>query len=218
MSVHTLTWAGFVDQATESKAIAEGLGRRNVVLLHKLVECYQYQLMRYLLYLTGRRELAEDLFQETWLRVLERGAQFDGRSRFEPWLFSIARNLAMDHFRKRKTVSLDAPIGETVYQSSVTSAHKQPLVATLTDEDSPSPFELAARGEDAARLARALVLLAPIYREVLVLRFQEQLSLPEVARVIGAPVSTVSSRLRRGLEALRTYLDASPMREGDNVR
>lgn len=121
-------------------------------------------------------------------------------------------------FVKMKMVSLDAPIGETVYQSSVTSAHEQPFVATLTDEDTPSPFELAARGEDAVRLARALVLLAPIYREVLVLRFQEQLSLQEVARVIGAPVPTVSSRLRRGLETLRTHLDGSPMKGGDNVR
>ncbi len=217
MSAHTLAWAGFVDEPTEARTIAEGLGRRDVALLHKLVECYQYRLTRYLLYLTGRRELAEDLFQETWLRVLERGSQFDGRSRFEPWLFSIARNLTTDHFRKKKMVSLEAPIGESVDQNSVTGG-EQSLAATLRDEDAPSPFELAARGEDAARMAQALVLLAPIYREVLVLRFQEQLSLQEVSRVTGAPVATVSSRLRRGLEALRSHLEADMLSGGNDVR
>lgn len=216
MSAHTLTWAGFVDQATESRTISEGLGRRDVALLHKLVECYQYRLTRYLLYLTGRRELAEDLFQETWLRVLERGSQFDGHSRFEPWLFSIARNLALDYFRKKKMVSLDASVGESADQNS--GAHEPSLAATLADEGSPSPFELAARGEDAKRLAHALVLLAPIYREVLVLRFQEQLSLQEVARVVGAPVPTISSRLRRGLETLRAHLEARSLPGGTDVR
>jgi RNA polymerase sigma-70 factor (ECF subfamily) len=173
--------------------------------------------MRYLVYLTGRRELAEDLFQETWLRVLERGTQFDGRSRFEPWLFSVARNLAIDHFRRKKWISLDAPIGEGVDQNPATGAREQSLAATIADEESPSPFELAARGEDALRLAHALVLLAPIYREVLVLRFQEQLSLQEVACVTGAPVPTVSSRLRRGLEALRTHLETSSFSGGADV-
>jgi len=218
MSAHTLAWAGFVDRATESRTISEGLRRRDVALLHKLVECYQYRLTRYLLYLTGRQELAEDLFQETWLRVLERGSQFDGRSRFESWLFSIARNLTMDHFRKKKMISLDAPVGESAAHGSAAGAHEPSFAATLADEDSPSPFELAARGEDAARLAQALVLLAPIYREVLVLRFQEQLSLQEVSRVTGAPVPTVSSRLRRGLEALRIHLEAGPLSGGADVR
>ena len=211
MSAHTLAWAGFVDEASESRTISEGLRRRDVALLHKLVECYQYRLTRYLIYLTGRREMAEDLFQETWLRVLERGAQFDGRSRFEPWLFTIARNLAMDHFRKRKMVSLDTPMGESADHNLAGGSREASLAATLADEDSPSPFELAARGEDADRVAKALVNLAPIFREVLVLRFQEQLSLQEVARVTGAPVPTVSSRLRRGLEALRAHLEAGPL-------
>ena len=206
MSAHTLAWAGFVEEASESRTISEGLRRRDVALLHKLVECYQYRLTRYLLYLTGRRELAEDLFQETWLRVLERGAQFDGRSRFEPWLFSIARNLAMDHFRKKKMVSLDAPLGESADQNSVTGPLEPSLAAMLRDEDSPSPFELAARGEDAARLAKALVNLAPIFREVLVLRFQEQLKLEEIAKLVGIPLATVKTRLYRGVMALRPAL------------
>jgi len=217
MLAATLTWAGFVDQASEARTISEGLRRRDVAILHKLVECYQYRLTRYLLYLTGRQELAEDLFQETWLRVLERGSQFDGRSRFEPWLFSIARNLTMDHFRRKKMISLDSPAGAHQENNSSSGAQQEPLGANLADRNRPSPFELAARGEDAARLAQAMIVLAPIYREVLVLRFQEQLSLQEVARVMGAPVPTVSSRLRRGLEALRAHLEVATSEGGTDV-
>ncbi|HZR29738.1 MAG TPA: sigma-70 family RNA polymerase sigma factor, partial [Terriglobales bacterium] len=100
-------------------------------------------------------------------------------------------------------VSLDAPMES----GNATGTNEESFTAKLADHSSPSPFELAARSEDAARLAQALLLLAPIYREVLVLRFQEQLSLQEVGRVIGAPVATVSSRLRRGLAALRSHLE-----------
>ena len=192
-----------MNPATEAKEIAEGLRRRDIATIHKLVERYQYRLTRYLLYLTGRQDLAEDLFQETWLRVLERGAQFDESSRFEPWLFTIARNLTIDYFRRKKMVSLDAPMES----DGATGTNEESLATKLADHGSASPFELAARSEDAARLAQTLLLLAPIYREVLVLRFQEQLSLQEVGRVIGAPVATVSSRLRRGLAALRSHLE-----------
>src|SRR5712692_10325231 len=75
--------------ADDTKSLALGLKRRNPELLDALIEQYQYRLFRYLLYITGNRERAEDFFQETWIRVLERGHQYDGRSKFEAWLFSI---------------------------------------------------------------------------------------------------------------------------------
>src|SRR5437667_5947060 len=86
---------------TEAERIARGLRRRNLALIDELVERYQYRLVRYLIYLTARRECVEDWAQETWLRVLHRAGQYDGQSRFETWLFSIARNLAIDDLRRR---------------------------------------------------------------------------------------------------------------------
>ncbi len=77
---------------TEAAKIARGLRERDMQLLADLVERCQHRLVRYLLYLTGRREYAEDLAQETWIRVLQRGSQYNGRQRFDPWLFAIARN------------------------------------------------------------------------------------------------------------------------------
>ena len=86
---------------TENAAIAHGLNRQNPELLDQLIELYQHRLLRYLLFLTGKREVAEDLFQETWMRVLLRGAQYNGKARFDTWLFTIARNLVIDLSRKR---------------------------------------------------------------------------------------------------------------------
>jgi RNA polymerase sigma-70 factor (ECF subfamily) len=180
-----------MDAETEdTERIAQGLRRRGgaeVALLHRLVERYQDRLVRYLVHLLGRREPVEDLVQETWLRVLERGRQYDGRLRFEPWLFAIARNLALDLLRKKPVLDLDAS-GEPA----------SPL---------PSPFEATAKTEEAARLARSLAALEPLAREALLLRFQEEMSLLEIAHIVQAPVSTVSSRIYRGLAALRTQLE-----------
>src|SRR3984893_13678158 len=92
--------------ADDSKSLAVGLKRRDPELLEILIEQYQYRLFRYLLYITGSRERAEDFFQDTWIRVLERGHQYDGRSKFEAWLFSIARHLVIDWQRQKKAQSL----------------------------------------------------------------------------------------------------------------
>src|SRR6202048_4227379 len=92
---------------SENAAIAHGLKRQNPELLDELIELYQHRLLRYLLFLTGKREVAEDLFQETWMRVLLRGAQYNGKARFDTWLFTIARNLVIDLSRKRTMASLD---------------------------------------------------------------------------------------------------------------
>jgi RNA polymerase sigma-70 factor (ECF subfamily) len=180
---------------SETAKIARGLRERDRELLADLVERFQHRLVRYLLYLTGRRDYAEDLAQETWVRVLQRGSQYNGRQRFDPWLFAIARNLALDYLRKKQntvpTVSLPEERDET----------------PLLPSSGPSPFEAAARSQDAIRLAGQLQILSPLYREALLLRFQEDLSLAEIAQVLGAPITTVTSRIYRGLAALRSAFE-----------
>lgn len=184
---------------TETAKIARGLRERDMELLADLVERCQHRLVRYLLYLTGRREYAEDLAQETWIRVLQRGSQYNGRQRFDPWLFAIARNLAIDYLRKKR---------KAVQTASLPDDRDEIL---LVSSSGPSPFEAAARSEDAIRLAGQLQILSPLYREALLLRFQEDLSLAEIAQVLGAPVTTVTSRIYRGLAALRSAFE-----EGDS--
>ncbi len=177
---------------SDTQGIARGLRQGDVVFLATLVEQYQYRLVRYLVSLSGRRDGVDDLVQETWLRVLERGGSYDGRSRFEPWFFRVARNIALDSLRKRPMLSLDSEEEEGRPAPSC---------------GAPSPYALAARTQDAERLAHSLQALDPVYREVLVLRFQEELSLQEISTIVGAPVSTVASRIYRGLATLRPQFE-----------
>lgn len=176
----------------EAKTIARGLQRRDPDLLDRLIEQYQYRLFRYLLYITGDKARAEDFFQETWIRVLERGHQYDGKSKFEAWLFAIARHLVIDWQRAKKVQSLDA-----------LSDPEQEQPFQVADENRPSPFDQLLEHEREKDMQASLEKIPAIYREVLVLRFREELQIEEMAGVLSIPVSTVKSRLYRGLDALR---------------
>src|SRR6266853_1723123 len=179
----------------EAKTIALGLQKRDPDLLDRLIEQYQYRLFRYLVYVTGNKERAEDFFQETWIRVLESGHQYDGKSKFEAWLFAIARHLVIDWQRSKKAQSLD---------TLTDPEQDHPL--QLVNESEPSPLHQVLSHETEENVQSSLQKIPAIYREVLVLRFQEELQIEEIAGVLSVPLSTVKSRLYRGLEALRGAL------------
>ena len=180
--------------ADEAKALAKGLRRRDPELLDRLIEQYQYRLFRYLVYIAGNHERAQDFFQETWIRVLERGHQYDGKWKFETWLFSIARHLVIDWQRSKKAQSLDA------------LTHPDDGAPMEFAIDDPSPLHSVLSRESDATVQASLGRLPAAYREVLLLRFQEEMGLAEIASVLGAPISTVKSRLYRALEDLRELL------------
>lgn len=178
--------------ADDNKALAKGLQRRDPELLDQLIEQYQFRLFRYLVHLTASRERAEDFFQETWIRVLERGHQYNAKHKFEAWLFTIARNLVIDWQRSKKMQSLDALLDP---------GEGAPLQLPATKE--PSPLHQVLSAEEKSGVHASLERVPAIYREVLLLRFQEEMQLEEIAGVLAAPISTVKSRLYRGLEALK---------------
>jgi len=183
-----------IEMESEARAIARGLRRRDPQLLGRLIEQYQHRLLRYLVYLAGTRELAEDLFQETWIRVVERGHQYDGRHEFITWLYAVARNLTIDYLRKQRPVSLDG-LMEDEGNAPAEPADTRPLA-----------WEVVAQHEQAERISTALLGIPVDYRETVLLRFQEGLALEEIATVTGAPVGTVKSRLYRGLNLLMSRL------------
>ncbi len=180
----------------ENMAVAQGLKRHDAELLDRLIVQYQHRLLRYLLFLTGDREMADDLFQETWMRVLTRGSQYNGAARFDTWLFTVARNMLIDLRRKRTMVSLE----------SLCAGEGEDYAFEIPSGE-PNPFDRFRGQEEARRIAAALMLVDPLHREVLVLRFHEDLSLEEIATVTRSPLSTVKSRLYRGMAALKPHLE-----------
>jgi len=179
----------------DNTRLAARLRERDPDVLDELIERFQHRLFRYLLSLTGDKSKAEDLFQETWLRVLERGHQYRPRWRFEVWLFSIARNLVIDMSRLKKGASLDQMM-DTESGLGFDPAARQ-----------PSPLDETLAEEETKRMTQFLQQIPAAFREVLTLRFQEELPLEDVASVIGAPLSTVKSRLYRALEKLREVIE-----------
>ena len=162
--------------------------------LAALIEQYQGRLYRYLVRLLREPATAEDLFQQTWLRVAERIKSYDPERSFENWLFTIARNLAFDHLRRYQPESLDEPLPSG-----------EPRLEMMAAEG-PGAAESVIAHERSTQLAAALELLPVAYREVLSLRFEEELKLGEIADLLQIPLSTVKSRLHRALEDLRELL------------
>jgi RNA polymerase sigma-70 factor, ECF subfamily len=161
-----------------------------------LLERYQHRLYRYLLRIVREPATAEDLFQQTWIRVTENARRFDERRGIEPWLFSIARNLAIDYLRRVRPESLDEELPSgTARVDMLADAH-------------PGVVETLMRQQRSSRLADAIGELTPMYREVITLRFEEEMKLEEISELLGVPLSTAKTRLRRALEALRELLAA----------
>jgi RNA polymerase sigma-70 factor, ECF subfamily len=190
-----MLWEGRVGLDSEVARLRRG----DLDALSVLIARYQNRLYRYLLRLVRHQAEAEDLFQETWLRVATKIGSFDANRNFDAWLFTVARNLAFDHLRRLRPESLDEP--------APGSASGESVAARLASSE-PPPIEGLLGRERYARLQEAMETLPTVYREVLTLRFEEEMKIEEIARVLGAPLSTVKSRLRRSLEQMRNQLEA----------
>lgn len=163
--------------------------------LAALIARYEHRLYRYLLRLVHDPATAQDLFQQTWLRVMQGIRSFRPEQDFEPWLFSIAHNVAIDHLRRKQPESLDELLPSGTPRSEGLLAGGRSILDRVLD------FERARA------LASVVATLPAIHREVLTLRFEEDMKLEQIAEVCGVPLPTVKSRLRRALEALRVRLE-----------
>jgi len=194
MGAAAITWEGRVGVESEVARLRRG----DLDALSGLIARYQNRLYRYLLRMVRQPAEAEDLFQQTWLRLAERIRHYDSNRSFEAWLFTLARNLAIDHLRRIRPESLDEPVSG--------DAQGETAAARLAS-NAPPVIEGIFEQERSGRLAGALETLPVVYREVLTLRFEEEMKLEEIAQVLGAPLSTVKSRLRRSLDQLRDCLE-----------
>jgi RNA polymerase sigma-70 factor (ECF subfamily) len=175
------------------------LRRGDLNALSELIARYQNRLYRYLLRIVRQPAEADDLFQQTWLRVVEKIRSFDASRNFDAWLFALARNLAIDHLRRIRPQSLDEPLAN--------SSHRETVADRIPSEDR-TPLDHALAAERRIEISEAMADLPMSYREVLTLRFEDGMKIEEIAQVTAVPVSTVKARLRRSLERLRYALEA----------
>ena len=180
-----------------ARTVLDGEGVREYEISLAFVRRFQRQVFGVALAVVGDPAAAEDVAQQTFERAWKRASTFDpSRGTVRAWLTRIAHNLAIDHLRKARPDSLD--------ETLPSGRSRGDEVA----EDHPGALEKVLEWERAAAVAEALGELPAIHREVLTLRFEEDLKLDEIAQIAGTPLSTVKSRLRRALEGLRTRLES----------
>lgn len=168
-------------------------------LFATLLDRWGPRLLGYIRRMVRSEEAAEDLLQETFVRVHIHLAAYDPARPFKPWIYRIASNLCLDHLRRRRpVVSLDHGYGD----GGSTAA--TPLRETLR-ERGPAPDEALQQQELLALLRREVAALPSKQREVFVLFHFSGLSQQEIAASLGIPVGTVKSRLFHGYE--RVYLN-----------
>ncbi len=187
-----------LDEAEVIKKVLAG----DRVLFGRLVERYQDRVYSLAMHVLRDPHLAEDVAQEAFLRAFQRLDQFRGESGFSTWLYRIAVNTCWEYLRKSsRVVPRDAPDGEE--DGAV-------LVGGL-----PSVEERAVEAEQKALLWRAVERLPDDYRVAVVLRYVDDLSYQEMARILRVPVATVGSRLHRARMMLAQMLAGIGLGETD---
>lgn len=167
-----------------------------------LVDAYWQRLFGYALRATNNAELAQDLVQETFLRIVQRLGKYDDQGKFEAWLFRILVNLVRDHGRSLSR----HPMQSTVIESDGERIE-------LTDELAgkvPAPFDPLYHREDIDALQLALRKLPEGDRQILMLRHFADMPFKDIARTLNCPIGTVLARAHRALGKLRGLMEVSP--------
>jgi len=165
----------------------------------ELVELYKDKIYHLGYRMLNQKQEAEDIVQETFLRVYMNLERYDENQKFSTWIYRIATNLCIDRLRKRKpSYSIDAEVtdGET------TDWH-----ALLASKDA-GPDEELILSETQTNIREAIQTLPEKYKAVVVLRYLHDMSLQEIADVLNMPVTTIKTRVHRGREFLRKKLES----------
>lgn len=179
---------------------AEGVHEAFEVLLKR----HERGVYNFILRSTRAPDLAEDLTQEVFLRVIRSAPKYKKSARFTTWLYTIARNICIDRARRasrRKEVSLNRNIGGDNDEGSKT------FLDALPDDDAEAGSISMIREQFRDRLKVALEALPEEQREVFLLREVSGLKFREIADIVGVPENTIKSRMRYALETLRGHME-----------
>ena len=169
--------------------------------LARLYERHRRRLFGYLVRLIRDRELAEDVFQEAWIKVMERISSYrPGPAGFRAWLYRVASNAAIDRLRRearRRGPELDA---------SITGDSSDESVLDRIASDAPGPDRLGESALLGRRLAIALDRLPDTQRAAVLLRHQQGLTYAELAKALAVPEGTGKVLVHRAVRSLKTEL------------
>lgn len=172
-----------------------------------LVQRHRRQVYNFIYKMVGRAEPAEDIFQETFLRVLRNAGTYTPRAKFTTWCLQIARNLTLDHYKRenlRQHASIDASTGDS---------DENTFAALLRGTD-PESHEVLQSRELIDEVRIAITHLPENQREALVLRVHQDMPYAEIADILGSPEGTVKYWVHEAIAALSRYLQKKGLVEG----
>lgn len=180
-----------MERETEVRLL-EGLGRGEERAFDDIYDEYRPRIFTFVLGMVGRREVAEELCQEVWLRLAARAAWLRKDTRLAPWLFTVSRNLCLSYWRTRRFEGVGCSAPE--------------LLESLP-EASPSPERRAESEQMAERLKQGLACLPARYREALLLVGVEEMAPAEAATICGVKPEAMRKRLERARGMLAAVID-----------
>lgn len=172
-----------------------------------LVQRHRRQVYNFIYKMVGKAEPAEDIFQETFLRVLKNAGSYTPRAKFTTWCLQIARNLTLDHYKRenlRQHASIDASSGNDEEQS----------FAALLKGTDPESHEILQSRELIDEVRVAITHLPENQREALVLRVHQDMPYAEIAEILGSPEGTVKYWVHEAIAALSKYLQKKGLVDG----
>lgn len=173
------------------EALAADMARGDTAALRALYDRYEAPAFRFLLRMTGDREAAKDLVQETFTRAWTMARLFDpARGRFKSWLFTMALNLTRNERSKKR----------------YSTVHLGPEAIEGMASHGEAPDAALLRAETSRRVSEAMAKLPPLLREVVVMKVHQQLKFTEIAEITRTPEGTLKARFHRAVEELRRHL------------
>ena len=186
---------------TTDKSLIDAHRQGDKTAFEELLRRHGDSVLGYLMRMSGNREQAEDLFQETFKRVHEKAHTFRGTG-FKSWLFTIATRVAIDGLRRRRRLS----VVSLNQKLDCANGSGQESGAVVVADNSCEPSQEAIRAEQTQQVRQAVESLPAKQRATLVLAYYQQLSYPEVAEVLGCSIGTVKTQMYRALRTLAQRL------------
>lgn len=182
-----------MDDKVEELRLVRRARRGDAVAVEALIRAHQDRLYAFMLRLSGRPEVAQDMVQEAFVRVIRSIDRFDDRFRFSTWLFTIARRLYVNHMQKMRPASDSETIGR--WQGTT---------------ETPGTITAAAETRENLRdlLDRAISTLGPLQREIVLLFHQQQWSIGDIAGSLHIPEGTVKSHLFRARRRMQAFIES----------